>query len=295
MDKEYTPVLRMLSEKGINAYIVGGYPRDILLGFLPKDIDLASPNTPQEIILALDDLVIEKLTKKTVNYGVINFRFQNETFEIATFRVDLDQKRNTSVAYTTKMDVDALRRDFTINSLYLDKDGVFHDPTEKGIEDIENKVLRTVGLPLTRFREDPSRILRAVRFETMGFEPEVQLKVLLKRSFTSKMLEKVSQERITKEFLKILSIDAQKGISILREYNFLKIILPEIEIAFDFDQENPRHRFDLFSHMSLAAQFIQKHGGSPVLILTGLLHDIGKPETKRWNEKRENQIILVTK
>jgi tRNA nucleotidyltransferase/poly(A) polymerase len=286
-------VLKMLKNLGIEAYSVGGYPRDILRGLKPKDIDFTTPHLPNDVYEKLGDKVLKKLTKKTIKYGVVNFIYKNEIFEITTFRKDLNKTRDTEVSFEASMYEDAIRRDFTINAIYRDINGKFIDPTAKGINDIKSKILRTIGPAIDRFCEDGSRILRMFRF-MCDFYPDNSLFETITLLETFDIFKKVPQEKITKEFMKILfSKKASEIIINLRNFCYLELIIPELYETYGFDQQTKYHHFNLFNHLLYTVEFLQNYEkASSELVLAGLLHDIGKVHTKVWSEKKKGATYI---
>lgn len=157
-------VLNKLSDNGYLAYIVGGYPRDSLLGIKTKDIDICTNAKPMEIMELFDT---EALTD--VKYGSVKVIYKNYKFDVTTFRKDIkyeDNRKPIKIKYINDLKKDLLRRDFTINTICIDKDGNYVDILSAK-EDINNKIIRTVGNPRYRLKEDALRILRAIRFASI--------------------------------------------------------------------------------------------------------------------------------
>lgn len=291
--KKTLNLLQFLEDKNIEAFAVGGVVRDQLLGREPKDIDFASPLSPPVLRRRLGAHILNDLTDSTIEYGVLHFIFEDVIYEIASFRADLEAKRDTKVIFVTDMSHDAWRRDFTINALYMDINGKIHDPTKLGLIAIKHNMLDTCGVTISRMAEDPSRILRAIRFMAEGFKPTNELNEFLKRDYTIKvLLDKVSQEVKTKSFLKILEKGAKDGILLLKKFGLLEYLIPELKMTYEYNQRNPHHQFDLFTHLYLTALHISMRTSDPILILTGLLHDIGKPGTASWNDKKSKMAYI---
>lgn len=169
-----TRILETLEDYGFEAYIVGGYVRDSLLGLPSKDADIATCATPEEIV-SLFGTANAKIIHPAEAFPVVLVH----GMEVATFRLDLEaeSRQVVKVAYTKNVSHDAARRDFTINALYMNRAQRILDPTGYGISDLENGLIRFVGDPVRRMQEDSLRALRAVRFAArfgFTFEPETE-------------------------------------------------------------------------------------------------------------------------
>lgn len=271
-----------LKQKGYVAYFAGGCVRDFLMQQPPQDIDIATTARPEEI---------DKLFPKTVpvgrQFGVMIVVEQGRPFEVATFRREggyYDGRHPTEVSFTVPEE-DARRRDFTVN-------GLFYDPFDKkvldfvgGQADLQKKVIRAIGDPQARFDEDKLRLLRAVRFaSSLGFEIEPKTWDAVKEKALK--ITEVSPERIRDEIVKILvRPNAARGFKLLSESGLMKIILPEIEAMKGCEQQPDYHpEGDVFIHTGLLLEKIADP--SPVLALSALFHDVGKPVTFSIKEGR---------
>ncbi|MBP9484095.1 MAG: CCA tRNA nucleotidyltransferase [Negativicutes bacterium] len=209
-------VWEYLEQLKVDAVLVGGAVRDLLLGASPTDFDLASSLTPEEL------LEIAKKKNWQANavgsaFGVLVLTVQNESLEIATFRKEgygSDPHRPAWVEYGASLEEDLSRRDFTINGMALTWNGELIDPFG-GKKDLENKLIRTIGEPLLRFTEDPLRLLRAIRFAAkLGFVIEDQ--TLNEIGKSAYQIERLAQERITQEMELILLLPrASQGLDLL--------------------------------------------------------------------------------
>lgn len=217
-------IIETIENEGFSAYIVGGSVRDLILGIEPKDWDIATNGTPDEIegiFGKLDEYRIETLGKK---HGTIAlFESDNSRTalsEITTFRIDgrySDARHPDSVKFSSSLSEDLRRRDFTINAIAMDKNGKIIDPL-MGIKDIEERIIKAVGDPAARFNEDALRILRGIRFEGELAEYDFLMDKKTEEMMVSckKLLSKISKERIQAEFNKIL---LSRGASfVLRKY-----------------------------------------------------------------------------
>lgn len=218
-------IIETIENEGFSAYIVGGSVRDLILGTQPKDWDIATNGTPDEIegiFGKLDDYRIKTLGKK---HGTITlFESDNSRTalsEITTFRIDgrySDARHPDSVKFSSSLSEDLRRRDFTINALAMDKNGKIIDPL-MGLKDIEERIIKAVGDPAARFNEDALRILRGIRFEAELAEYDFFIDKKTEEAMHSckELLLKISKERIQAEFNKIL---LSEGASfVLRKYH----------------------------------------------------------------------------
>lgn len=186
-------------ENGFSIFEVGGSVRDSLLGLEVFDFDFATDATPEEILKFLPDV------KDTfAKFGCIKYKGKFGRAEITTFRKEEkydDFRHPAKIVFVKSLEEDSKRRDFTINAIYRDIDGKIYDPTG-GIKDLENKVIRFIGDPETRIKEDPLRILRAKRFASkLGFGIESNsLKAMKKLSY---LIEKLNPDKVREEERKI--------------------------------------------------------------------------------------------
>lgn len=269
-------IIRTLRRAGHEALLAGGCVRDYLLGREPKDHDVATSATPQQVLLLFPGALTVG-----AHFGVVIVRRGDEQVEVATFRTDgsyKDGRRPESVTFSTAEE-DARRRDFTVN-------GLFRDPVDDriidyvgGRADLERRLLRAIGDPMRRFEEDRLRLLRAVRFATvLGFEIEPETWRAVKAS--AHLLPTVSAERIRDEFVKILLHPCrQRGFDLLVESGLMAGILPEV-LALKGVQQPPQWHpeGDVFVHTRLMLGLLPEHA-SLTLVLGVLLHDIAKPAT----------------
>jgi tRNA nucleotidyltransferase (CCA-adding enzyme) len=263
--------LNILNNNGCEAYLVGGCVRDILLGADPKDWDITTNALPQETEKAFADC---KIIKTGLRHGTLTVLIDGLPLEITTYRVDgryRDNRRPDEVRFVELLREDLARRDFTVNSLAMDKTGKIKDYFG-GADDIKNKIIKCVGDPDKRFREDGLRILRALRFASViDFSVEARTSDAL---FADKeLLRNISAERINAELTKLLcGINAK---AVLKEYaEIIGIVIPEILPCIGFDQHNPYHIHDVWGH---TLEVVANAEATPVMRWTALLHDIGKP------------------
>ena len=212
MEKQALKVLSILEENGYKAYIVGGYVRDKLLGIESNDIDICTSATPKEIKEIFK-------SSSSPNYGSVNITYKNINFDITTFRREikyLDNRIPIKLKYIKTIKKDLLRRDFTVNTICMDSKGNILDMLNI-MDDLDNKIIKTVGNPRYKLKEDALRILRAIRFATtLNFTIEEKTKHYL--SSYSYLLKKISYQRKKQELDKIFSsLNREKGINLLIE------------------------------------------------------------------------------
>ncbi len=239
-------VLYRLNKGGYDAYLVGGGVRDILLGLKPKDFDIATNATPEQIKALFRNC---RLIGR--RFRLAHIVFGREIIEVATFRGHHDEKdqqdKKTSKQSEHGMllrdniygsiEEDAERRDFTINALYYSsKDFKVYD-FANGVKDVEDKVIRLIGDPETRYREDPVRMLRAIRFATkLNMEIETQTKAPIKT--LAPLMANIPAARMFEEFLKMfISGKAVANYTQLREYHLFKFFFPAVDQALDCDDD----------------------------------------------------------
>ena len=273
---EVEEILRLLNKSGYEAYIVGGCVRDKILGRTPHDYDICTSAKPDEVINVFRYFNF-KVIETGLKHGTVTVMINNEPYEITTYRIDgkySDNRRPDSVEFTTSLEDDLSRRDFTINAIaYSPKDGLV-DPFH-GIYDIQNQVIRCVGNQTNRFQEDALRILRAMRFSIqLGFN--ISMSTFKAMNENRQLISNVSYERINSELMKML----ESGKQILEHFNGCRDIIaefiPEFIPCFDFSQNNPYHVYDVYNHILHA---VDNYKGDDLKVkLALLLHDIGKPE-----------------
>jgi len=265
-----------LNESGHQAYLVGGCVRDYVMGLDPKDYDIATDATPEQV---------KDLFGRTVDVGakygtVLVIDHQTlEGYEVTTFRTDSkhtdDHRRPESVTFSGNLSDDLSRRDFTMNAMAYDLNyDVIIDPYN-GQEAIKEEMIKCVGCAANRFEEDALRMLRAIRFAcTLGFGLDFEILVAIQSQ--KHLLNWISKERIRDEFNKIMKSGLPcYGLELLRKTGLLFKIVPELEETFQFDQMNEHHDKDVYHHI-LAV--IEETEPNLVLRLSALFHDIGKPK-----------------
>ncbi|MCD8321776.1 MAG: HD domain-containing protein [Oscillospiraceae bacterium] len=264
-------ILEGLAQSGYPAYPVGGCVRDGLLGLTPADWDVCTAALPAQTEAALPGL---RFVETGMRHGTVTVLTGGGPVEVTTFRRDgayEDGRHPAAVSFQAGLEEDLARRDFTVNAMALAPDGTVIDPYG-GQEDLAAGVIRCVGNPSARFGEDALRILRALRFAArldFQIEADTAQALLAQRD----LLEKISPERIYKELTGLLT--GPGAGRVLRDFApVFYVFMPELAAQHGFWQNNPNHIHDIWTHTTMAVDAIAP---DPVLRLTMLLHDIGKP------------------
>ncbi|MCH5296782.1 MAG: HD domain-containing protein [Ruminococcus sp.] len=278
-------ILSILYSNGFEAFVVGGCVRDTLLGKIPHDWDICTNAKPDEIKNCFKNF---NTFDSGIKHGTISVVYNNEVYEITTYRIDgdyLDNRHPQNVTFTDDIKIDLSRRDFTINAMaYNEKDGLV-DPFN-GQADIVNKKIRCVRNADERFREDALRILRSLRFAStyeFDIEEETAKSIITNRE----LLNNIAVERINIEFTKLIC--GYGAESILNNFrDVIAVFIPELTAEFEFNQNSKHHKFDLWHHTTYSLKSID---ADAVLRMTMLLHDIGKPQCKTTDEMGESHFI----
>ncbi len=267
-------IVAVLREAGHSAFLVGGCVRDLLLHRAPKDFDVATSARPEQLLR-----LFPRAGQVGAHFGVILVHEDGATVEVATYRSDLnylDGRRPEAVHFESTPRADALRRDFTINALFLDpQSGEILDFCS-GQADLHARLLRAIGDPAQRFAEDHLRLLRAVRFAArLGFEIEPETFAAIR--LLAPQIQSVSAERVRDEITRILTEGSpRRGFELLSATGLLAHILPEIEALKGVEQPPQYHpEGDVWVHTMLMLDGLRNP--TPELALGVLLHDVGKP------------------
>lgn len=267
-------VINKFYENELEAYVVGGALRNILLGKEPMDWDICTSATPEETMEIFKDF---KVIPTGIKHGTVTVLIQGEPIEITTYRTEgeyLDGRRPSSVGFVRDLKEDLVRRDFTINAMAYNHIEGLKD-YNNGLSDLSKQIIRSVGDPNRRFQEDYLRMLRCVRFATqLGFDIDLDTYNGIKENKVG--ISIISKERIRVELEKIiLSKGAKRGFEILADTGLLEEIMPELHECIGFEQHSPYHDKDVFGHLLDTLDYTQ---GDIVLRLSALFHDIGKPK-----------------
>ena len=268
-------VVDRLRDGGFEAYFVGGCVRDLVMGKTPKDVDIATSATPEQV-----KGLFPRAIMVGAQFGVVRVRIGGCEFEVATFRADGDYhdgRRPASVHYCDAQG-DVNRRDFTLN-------GMLHDPATGqtidlvgGQTDIAKRVVRCIGDPIERFREDKLRVMRAVRF-ACRLDFSIDPDTFAAAKAVAPEIGVVSAERIRDELVRILTEGgAAAGVQMLADLGVLAVVLPEVAAMQDVPQPAEFHPEGcVFTHTKLALAAMDQP--SVELAVATLLHDVGKPAT----------------
>ena len=265
-------ILEKLRGGGYEGYLVGGCVRDCLLGRAPADFDVCTDATPEQMKVCFSGL---RLIETGLKHGTVTVLMDGEPVEVTTFRADgaySDNRHPDSVRFVQNLSEDLARRDFTINAMaYAPIPGLV-DPFG-GQDDLNAGLVRCVGDARERFREDALRILRALRFASRyGFAVEEKTAAAMREGRA--LLANISVERILAE-LKGILVGPGAG-ELLRGFpEVFFAVLPELAPEYCFEQRNPNHIHDVWTHTSYAVDAIRPDAA---LRLAMLLHDVGKPE-----------------
>lgn len=311
---EIISIINVLEKSDFKAYLVGGCVRDLLLGAKPKDWDIATNATPEEIQQLFPHSFYDNkfFTVKVITESADP---RLKEVEITTFRSEAkytDRRHPDKIKPAKTIKEDLSRRDFTVNAMAIKLTTNNLQPTTKqpvpivnckivdlfgGQEDLKNKIIRAVGEPKERFIEDALRMMRAVRFavtlSSKNPEPQdkkedsfdklewqIETKTLQAIKENAHLIEFISRERIRDEIIKILeSPYAAEGILLLHQTNLLKYIIPELEKGVGVSQ-NRHHIYTIFKHSLLSLKYAAQYHYNLNVRLAALLHDIAKPQTK---------------
>ena len=281
LPRTVSDLVSRLENAGFSAYAVGGCVRDTLLSLQPHDWDLCTSARPEEMQEVFRG---ERVVETGLKHGTLTVVIGRVPYEITTFRTDgsyTDHRHPDSVTFVRDVAGDLSRRDFTVNAMaYSPRSGLVD--LFGGQEDLARRVIRCVGVPEERFREDALRILRALRFASVfdfSVDPETDQALRL----LAPSMKDVAAERIREELLKLLC-GAGAG-RILRDYpDVLSVIIPEIASMVGYDQKNHHHHFDLWEHTVRGVENIPPE---PDLRLTMLLHDTGKLSVRTFDDRGE--------
>lgn len=278
MPENANRIITTLEAAGYEAYIVGGCVRDSILGLTPEDWDITTSARPEQV---------KALFKRTLDtglkHGTVTVMFGKEGYEVTTYRIDgkyTDHRRPEQVEYTSSLEEDLKRRDFTINAMaYSHGKGIID--LFGGKEDLEKKVIRAVGCAAKRFDEDALRILRAVRFSgQLDFTIEEETRNAMTEQ--AKYLTDISAERIRVELTKLLLSDHPEKLIDAYDMGITSYILPEFDAMMKQPQKNQYHKHNVGLH---TIEVIK--GVKPTIVCRfgALLHDVGKPAAHTIDEK----------
>src|SRR4030042_6795380 len=279
--KEIKSIISKLEKKGFEAFVVGGCVRDLFRKEGPIDWDITTSAKPEQIKKIFPDSFYEN------KFLTVTIKTKSKTeslkeVEATTYRSEAkysDKRHPDEVKFAKTLKEDLNRRDFTVNAMALDGKGKVIDYFG-GQEDLKKNIIKTVGNPEERFKEDALRLMRAVRFAVvLGWSIEEKTKEAIKKNSAS--LKVISQERVRDELMKIIMSDrAAEGMELLRELGLLKYIMPELEEGYKVGQ-NKHHIYECYEHNVRSLGYAAKNNFNKYVRMAALLHDIGKPRTKQ--------------
>ena len=262
-------LIHRLETAGFPTYAVGGCVRDMLLGLTPQDYDLCTAALPEQTEALFSDHSLVLAGKKHGTVGVIT---HSSVVEITTFRTEGgygDNRHPDWVKFVPDIREDLARRDFTVNAMAYSPTRGFADPFG-GQTDLNNHILRAVGDPLTRFREDSLRILRGVRF-SVRYNLKAEGNTAHAMKTLAPLMDNLARERVLEEFCKLLPLVS--AADLLTYAPVLSAVIPELAPMIGFDQHSPHHAYDLFTH---TAHVVENVPNTLPLRWAALLHDTGK-------------------
>ncbi len=269
----------IFTSNGFQCYLVGGAIRDLLMGRIHADWDIATEAKPEQVIS-----LFRRVIPTGIKHGTVTVLFKDMRFEVTTFRIESgysDGRRPDSVTFAPTIFEDLSRRDFTMNAIAYDlSSGKIHDP-HHGRRDLAKGIIRAIGNPDDRFREDGLRPLRACRFAAQfAFTIEPDTRLAIGRALES--AAGVSAERVRDEIQKIIgSPSPSVGFFLMHESGLLRLFLPELAACADVTQGD-LHCYDVLTHSLYACDAAPP--SNIVVRLAALLHDMGKPPARRVEE-----------
>lgn len=278
LPKNVKTIIKILNTHNYEAFIVGGCVRDSVIGLTPHDWDICTNAKPEEIKKCFENF---NTFDSGIKHGTISVVLDGEVFEVTTYRIDgtySDNRRPDSVTFTSDITQDLARRDFTINAMAYNEQSGLIDPYG-GRNDLSDKIIKCVGNPDFRFNEDALRIIRALRFASVyNFEIDDETAKSIHKN--ADLLNNIAVERISVELNKLLSGNGAE--KILNNYrDVIAVFIPEIKPMFDYNQHTKHHNRDLWHHTIYAVKSIDN---TPLLRMSMLLHDIGKPKACKRDE-----------
>ncbi|GHF69635.1 CCA tRNA nucleotidyltransferase [Streptomyces thermodiastaticus] len=278
---------RRFQEAGFSLALVGGSVRDALLGRLGNDLDFTTDARPEDVLKIMRPWA-DAVWEVGIAFGTVGAQKQGYQIEVTTYRSEAYDRtsRKPEVSYGDSIEDDLVRRDFTVNAMALAlPEKKFIDP-HRGLEDLAARVLRTPGTPEESFSDDPLRMMRAARFAAQ-LDFTVAPEVVAAMTEMAGRIEIVSAERIRDELNKLLlSARPRKGLTLLVDTGLADRVLPELPALRLESDEHHRHK-DVYDHTLIVLEqaiALEDNGPDLTLRLAALLHDIGKPRTRRFEK-----------
>jgi tRNA nucleotidyltransferase/poly(A) polymerase len=294
--KEVRFIAATLQAGGFEAYLVGGCVRDHIMGLKPKDYDITTNATPEDIIGLFPKTFYEN-TYGTVGVvtcgdelGIPCVDETTKIVEVTPYRLESgysDSRHPDNVSWGESIEDDLKRRDFTVNAIaYNPTTNEIIDPYN-GQQDIKDRIIRAVGDPDERFHEDALRLIRAVRFVSqLDFDLDTVTRESIKHN--SHRIKAISIERIRDEFVKlVMTAYPMRGIITLSQLGLLEHFIPELEKGIGIEQ-NQAHSFDVWEHNLRTLQHSADKGWPLHVRLSAIFHDVSKPETRRFSREKKD-------
>lgn len=278
-----------LKKAGFEAYLVGGCVRDLLLKREPKDWDITTNAKPEEIQTLFEETFYEN-DFGTVGVVTTSDNPKLKVVEVTPYREEgrySNARHPDEIRWAKTLSEDLKRRDFTINAIAYEPDDNTLIDEHGGKSDIERRVIAAVGDPDERFKEDALRMLRAVRLSAeLDFALETKTAKALANN--APLIEKISRERIRDELVRLLESDRpMQALFVTQKVGLLRYIVPELEEGIDI-QQNQAHAFTVFEHLLRSLQAAADKKWPTEVRIAALLHDIGKPATRRWSDEKND-------
>jgi poly(A) polymerase/tRNA nucleotidyltransferase (CCA-adding enzyme) len=294
--KEVMMVIAVLQDASYEAYLVGGCVRDLVMGVKPKDYDVTTNATPEQIIALFPKTFYENSygTVGVVTCGEdIGTTCSDETVkivEVTPYRLESgysDNRHPDTVTWSKNLNDDLGRRDFTVNAIAYNP--VTHEIVDpyNGRKDIENRSIRAVGEAGIRFNEDALRLMRAIRFMSqLDFDIEAVTRESIDKN--AALLKNISHERVRDEFCKLLMTDfPMRGLLVMKDLGILEYVIPELLRGVGVSQ-NQAHSFDVWEHNLRTLQHAADKKWPLHVRLSAIFHDISKPETRRFSSEKHD-------
>lgn len=278
LPKWVTDCLDALEQAGYAAYAVGGCVRDACLGRVPNDYDLCTQALPQQTQAVFKN---RRLVLAGVKHGTVGVVTEGGVVEITTFRSEgtyADNRHPDWVSFVPTVEEDLSRRDFTVNAMAYSPTRGFADPFG-GRQDLKEGILRAVGEPERRFQEDALRILRGARF-AVRFSLQVEKDTMDAMISKADLLDSLARERVFEELCRFLPLADAKDLKTFAP--ILSAAIPELKPMVGFDQKNPHHAYDIYTHTAFVVQQVPEDLS---LRWAALLHDVGKVPTFSVDEE----------
>ncbi len=279
LPKEVETIISRLEQNGYEAYAVGGCVRDTVLGKKPKDYDVTTSAFPEQVEKCFKDL---KVIETGIKHGTVTVVSGGENVEVTTFRQDgeySDHRRPDAVRFSSSLEDDLARRDFTINAMAYNQEKGLVD-LYGGQKDLFLRKISCVGDPSERFGEDALRIMRALRFASeLGFSVERRTAAAIHQM--KELLKEISAEQVSHELTLLLC--GIEPYHVLTEFSdVIAVIIPEIEPCIGFEQHNKYHVYDVWTHTAAAVERSEPH---PDVRLALMLHDVAKPDCFKTDDE----------